>query len=291
MKTNNKKLNKKPVIKPALAKGVKGATERTVPAYKEIREDSSARTAPESSSKAESDKSLPLGRGVKIIAEHPCGLIALYKPSGVKSHPNREGVDVASLVIAPYNFQLECYELDSGPKVYLLNRLDSPTSGVILVATSETVAKKVKALFKNRLVEKQYIAVVKGKFTQKKETWEDVLEKVAQKQRLRAEEMGDLTAQTDIEVLTTSNKVPQLSLIKLTPKTGRTHQLRKQAAMRGHPIAGDKIYGDFKLNRLLKLKKRFFLHANSIRLTFNLNGTSIEFSAQSDVPTEFMALF
>lgn len=221
---------------------------------------------------------LPLGRGVKIIKEHPCGLIALYKPSGVKSHPNKEGVDVASLIIAPYNFHLECYELDSGSKVYLLNRLDSPTSGVILIATNEIIAKKIKALFKNRLVEKEYIAVVKGKFTSKKETWEDVLEK-------------DLTAQTSIEVLTTTNKVPQLSLIKLTPKTGRTHQLRKQAAMRGHPIIGDKVYGDFKLNRLLKLKKRFFLHASSIKLTFELNGTPVEFAADSDVPPEFTSLF
>lgn len=234
---------------------------------------------------------LKLGKGVKVIKEHPSGLIALYKPSGIKSHPNKEGIDVASLITAPYDFQAECYELDEGERIFLLNRLDSPTSGVILVATNEVVAKKVRALFKNRQVEKEYVAVVKGKFTSKKETWEDVLEKVTQKQRVRLEAMGDLTAQTEVKVITSSNTVPQLSLIQLTPKTGRTHQLRKQAAMRGHPIIGDKVYGDFKLNRLLKLKKRFFLHASFIQFTFDWDHQKIHFSATSDVPAEFLSLF
>jgi 23S rRNA-/tRNA-specific pseudouridylate synthase len=87
------------------------------------------------------DKQLPLGPGVRVVRrEGP--LLALDKPEGVRSHPNEPGVvDVLALLAAPYDLDGEFYRLD-GMEIHLLNRLDAPTSGLILISLDAAVARR-----------------------------------------------------------------------------------------------------------------------------------------------------
>ena len=81
-----------------------------------------------------------------------------------------------------------------------------------------------------------------------------------------------------------------LSLIKLEPRTGRTHQLRVQTAAHGHPILGDRTYGDFEFNKAVGTArgfKRLFLHAESTQLSFDWQGAKVEFKAVAPMPEEF----
>jgi len=81
-----------------------------------------------------------------------------------------------------------------------------------------------------------------------------------------------------------------LSLIQLEPRTGRTHQLRVQTAAHGHPILGDRTYGDFEFNKAVGTArgfKRLFLHAESTQLSFDWQGAKVDFKASSPMPKEF----
>jgi 23S rRNA-/tRNA-specific pseudouridylate synthase len=81
-----------------------------------------------------------------------------------------------------------------------------------------------------------------------------------------------------------------LSLIRLEPRTGRTHQLRVQTAAHGHPILGDRTYGDFEFNKAVGTGrgfKRLFLHAEATQLSFDWQGEKVEFKATAPMPKEF----
>ena len=90
-----------------------------------------------------------LGRGVRVLKSDANGLFALYKPADVMSHPNDEKASKQSLINAPYDYEKEIF-LVAPPKestgnkptpIWLIHRLDSATSGIILVSTNAAVAK------------------------------------------------------------------------------------------------------------------------------------------------------
>jgi 23S rRNA-/tRNA-specific pseudouridylate synthase len=247
---------------------------------------------------------LPLGAGVRVVAQHPAGLLALDKPAGLISHPNRDGVQSNTLLAAPYDLAQECYQLPYSPPLYLLNRIDSPTSGLVLAATDPTLAAKIREIFKSRHTDiaKTYYAVVKGtRFDARKGFWRDCLTRSTVGGLVRVHAgAGGIPALTHYEVLATANTPTPLALLRLAPKTGRTHQLRVQCATHAHPIIGDKTYGDFALNRRLeKLPsvpvrpdfRRLFLHAHAITLVFTWKGRPQTFTAISPLPDYFTLLF
>jgi 23S rRNA-/tRNA-specific pseudouridylate synthase len=82
-------------------------------------------------------------------------------------------------------------------------------------------------------------------------------------------------------------------VLALEPRTGRTHQLRHQCALRHLPILGDQTYGNFSLNRELARRfgtSRLFLHASSVELQLTLGNLRVDFAARSPVPDEFAAV-
>ena len=136
--------------------------------------------------------SLPLGRDVKVIAHDANGVAALAKPAGVLSHPNTPSDEPRSLLTARYVLDGEVFEwIDANgatQRLWLLNRLDSATSGVILASANGELATEIRAQFKRKQIRKVYHALVFGAPRQAMEVWRDLLtvEKIAGRVRTAA---------------------------------------------------------------------------------------------------------
>lgn len=239
--------------------------------------------------------SLPLGPGVTLLTHDVNGLGALAKPSGVLSHPNEPGDERRSLLQARYAMEAECFEwTDAAGKagrLWLLNRLDSATSGVILVALDGPLADEIRAHFKRKQVRKVYNALVFGAPRVASELWRDRLAVARQGGTIRTvANAGHIPAECRMIVVRANRGEPKLALLRLEPKTGRSHQLRVQCAKRHLPIVGDQTYGDFARNRHFAKaagSKRLFLHSLETTFEYEWRGRRHVFSAHAPLPAEF----
>ena len=243
---------------------------------------------------------LPLGRDVTLLARDANGLAAFNKPAGVLSHPNAAGDEPRSLLRARYVLEGEFFEWPGAEagvtsaqpqRLWLLNRLDSATSGVILAAASEALANEIRAQFKRKQVRKVYQALVFGAPRQPVELWRDLLSVEKRGGQIRtAAHAGHVPAECRMSVVRAGQRQPRVALIRLEPRTGRSHQLRVQCAKRHVPIIGDQTYGDFARNReFAKLAgtKRMFLHSLETGFDYEFRGRQHAFSAKAPLPPEF----
>jgi 23S rRNA pseudouridine1911/1915/1917 synthase len=159
----------------------------------------------------------------------------------------------------------------------ILHRLDRNTTGIMLVAKSDEAHWRIARQFENRTIQKTYMAVIHGV----PHLLSDVIDMpigrdkyVREKQAVRKEENGGRSAVTKYEIQENfSRGKDKFSLVRLTPKTGRTHQLRVHMAAIGHPIVGDTVYGgrifevqDFRLERqALHAAEITFVHPGTLR--------------------------
>jgi 23S rRNA pseudouridine955/2504/2580 synthase len=239
---------------------------------------------------------LPLGSGVKVLARDANGLVALLKPVGVLSHPNTDRDQAKAVLQAPYDLDRECFQwaaADGTPRrLWLLNRLDSATSGVILAAATEVLAAAVKAEFRQREVRKVYQALVFGVPREPAQSWRDRLTVEKRGGQIRSNAGGGVLAECRMRLVRSKRGEPPLSLLRLEPQTGRSHQLRVQCARRRLPIVGDQTYGEFRLNREFAKEtrnKRLFLHALETSFTYRFGGRDHAFAAAAPLPPEFTA--
>jgi len=237
--------------------------------------------------------SLPAGPGVALITTDRNGLAALSKPAGVLSHPNSPKDQSRSLLKVPYDDKAECFSWatpDGAPqRLWLLNRLDSATSGVVLVAADERLAREVKDRFAKHAVTKLYNALVFGRPRAASEMWRDRLGVERKGSFVRAG-AGQVPAQCEMRLIRTTTGPHALALLELRPLTGRTHQLRVQCAKRHLPIVGDATYGDFRRNREFAKgvgTKRLFLHSVETQLDYEWGGRRHSFRAMAPLPEEF----
>jgi 23S rRNA pseudouridine955/2504/2580 synthase len=239
---------------------------------------------------------LPLGNGVKVLTRDACGVAALAKPAGVLSHPNVAGDAPRALLQARYDLDGEFYEWFAGVgeprRLWLLNRLDSATSGVILVAADGALAAIVKAGFKRKEVRKVYQALVFGVPREPTQEWRDRLEIEKRQGQIRSSSGGGVLAESRMRLIRSGRGEPRLSLLRLEPRTGRSHQLRVQCARRRLPIVGDQTYGEFRLNREFAKRartKRLFLHSLETSFSYEFAGANRNFTATAPLPPEFEA--
>ena len=237
---------------------------------------------------------LPLGRDVVEIARDANGLVAFNKPAGVLSHPNEAGDERRSLLTARYVTDGEFFEwgtAEAPQRLWLLNRLDAATSGVILAACNAELATQIRAHFKRKQVRKVYRALVFGLPRVKSELWRDRLAVEKRGGQIRTSSTaGHIPAECAMTLAKQSRGEPKLALIQLEPRTGRSHQLRVQCAKRHLPIVGDQTYGDFPRNReFAKLAgtKRLFLHSLETSFDYEFKGRKHLFSARAPLPIEF----
>jgi 23S rRNA-/tRNA-specific pseudouridylate synthase len=237
---------------------------------------------------------------VTLLTRDVNGLAALSKPAGVLSHPNEPADQPRSLLNARYVFEGEYFEWTPTPaegqppkpqRLWLLNRLDSATSGVILAAADGELAAEIRAQFKRKQVRKVYQALVFGTPRQQTEIWQDRLSIEKRGGMIRtAARAGNVPAECRMTVVRASREDPRTALITLEPRTGRSHQLRVQCAKRGLPIVGDQTYGDFGRNRSFAKvigTRRMFLHSLETRFDYEWRGRKHTFAAMAPLPPEF----
>ena len=235
--------------------------------------------------------SIPFGPGVRLLAEHPNGLVVLDKPEGLASHPTGPGPEKDTLLKAAYDHQRECYRWprpEGGmERLFLLNRLDSPTSGLILLCRGQAESERFKEMFKERRIHKTYVAAVSS-HQPRCGLWEDELEKSRGDGHVRARAVRGGARAVCRTSLITADPSRRLSALLLEPETGLTHQLRVQCALRQHPIVGDRTYGDFAVNKALgPLASRLYLHAFRIEVPL---GGGESFRVESPLPAAFKTL-
>jgi 23S rRNA pseudouridine1911/1915/1917 synthase len=154
----------------------------------------------------------------------------------------------------------------------LVHRLDVGTSGVVLLARTETAHRSLSEAFQNRRVLKTYRALVWGHPEPADGLYEDPIGRDRKDGRRMTAHRGGKHAATRYR---THERFPALADLALTPETGRTHQIRVHLAAHGHPIAGDDLYGsgtrweslrDPALRRALARITRPLLHAERIEI-------------------------
>ncbi len=199
-------------------------------------------------------------------------LLVLNKPSGLAVHAG-SGIESGLIEL------LRAREGQSG-FLELVHRLDRETSGCLLLAKDRKTLLALHQLLREGQITKRYLALVVG-------CWEKSLRIDAPLRRTESKIGTSVCVAEDGSSAITDFKPLQhfqsWTLVQAEPLTGRTHQIRVHAAHAGHPIAGDDRYGDWSLNKQLKVQglNRLFLHAVSI--SFYLDHLKKDFSFKADL--------
>jgi 23S rRNA pseudouridine955/2504/2580 synthase len=208
-------------------------------------------------------------------------VMAVDKPAGVAVHG---GSGVSFGVIE----QLRRAR-PAAPFLELVHRLDRETSGILLVAKKRSALTRLQDQFRERETGKTYLAVVNGTWPASKKVIDVALHKYLQadgERRVKVVAKDDPDGMRSITLVKVAQRLGDFTLLEVTIKTGRTHQIRVHLASQGHPIAGDDKYGDFELNKALQKRglKRMFLHA--WRLQFNHPATGERIELMAPLPPE-----
>ena len=161
-------------------------------------------------------------------------------------------------------------EVEEPPRYGLIHRLDKDTSGIVLVAKTSQDLFFFQKQFKQRRVEKKYLALVSGTMKQKQGIVKSLIgrDKNSIKQKVylsigpESKKSGPREAETHWRVI---KEYKNFSLIEASPKTGRKHQVRVHLAYIHHPVVGDKLYS-FKNALCPQGLTRQFLHAEELRI-------------------------
>lgn len=202
-----------------------------------------------------------------LITEEETFLV-LYKPAGIAMHPagNSRQTTVSDWISTTYPQILGIGEDEKRPG--MVHRLDKDTSGLVLIAKSNTAFKALKRLFQERKIEKTYFALVYGNLSEASGRVDLPIGRVkGEKKRAvpagKREFGGELREASTEYALHT--RYTGYDFLSVKPKTGRTHQIRVHLSAIGHPIVGDRLYR-FKEHRRDPLKPPFhLLHAGELR--------------------------
>jgi 23S rRNA pseudouridine955/2504/2580 synthase len=205
-------------------------------------------------------------------------LIAVNKPAGVAVHG---GSGVSFGVIE----QLRRAR-PQARFLELVHRLDKETSGLLLIAKKRSALTALQDQLRERATGKTYAALVTGAWPASRKVIDVPLHKFLTgegERRVRAVDAGHEDAKRSITLVKVAKRYSGYTLLDVTIKTGRTHQIRVHLAHEGHPIVGDEKYGDFALNKALARGaarfERMFLHARRLRFQHPATGEAIELEA------------
>ena len=202
---------------------------------------------------------------LRILHQTPHWL-AVDKPAGLRVHPPE---DIRYRSAGPQVDVIRSLRAQLGQLVYPVHRLDSATSGVLLMALNSETAGLIQAQFKLDQVRKTYIALVRG--------WTDDTHKIETPLSSGLGEGVMQEALTQVQTLhrfelaipSSRHSSSRFSLIQASPITGRYHQIRRHLARISHPLIGDTVHGDGKQNRIWReLTGNSMLYLKAYHLIF-----------------------
>ena len=209
-------------------------------------------------------------------------LLAIDKPAGVAVHG---GSGVSFGVIEQLRRARPAARF-----LELVHRLDKETSGLLLIAKKRSALVALQDQLRQRETGKTYAALVVGAWPAARKVIDVALHKFLTaegERRVHAVAEDAETGKRSITLVRIAQKFAGYSLLDVTIKTGRTHQIRVHLTHEGHPIVGDEKYGDFALNKSMARGDavrgvrfdRMFLHARQLRFTHPGTGEAIELAA------------
>lgn len=212
-------------------------------------------------------------------------LLVIDKPAGIATHPTspEETDTVASWVVAHAPEVIHIGEDPLRPGI--VHRLDRNTTGILVIAKSVAAFDELKRIFSDRFAEKRYLAIVLGHAPE--EPGEIRLPIAPQTGTLKRQAIlpGKDVPEDAREALShyrVKRRFVEHDLLEVSPKTGRTHQIRVHLAAIGCPVLGDRLYGGRRMNRD-GVPARQMLHAG--HLAFPWEGKTLTFEAP--LPPDF----
>lgn len=213
-------------------------------------------------------------------------LIAINKPSGLLVH--RSWLDSHAT-----EFAVQTLRDQIGQQVYPVHRLDRATSGVLLFLLDKSHATDLMEQFAQQKTEKRYLAVVRGHIGAGRLDYalKKKLDRIADKYADPDSEAQPAVthyqsiAQCELPIAVRPYPQSRYSLVELSPKTGRRHQLRRHLKHLRHPIIGDTTHGDGKHNKMFRQEfasNRLLLHAAYLAFIHPLTGQKVEIHAPLD---------
>jgi len=215
-----------------------------------------------------------------IVHEDP-RILVLDKPAGLAVHG---GSGLAFGAIEALR------ALRPEESLELVHRLDRDTSGCLLVARTRAALRSAHALLRDGSVEKHYTTLLAGRWRLGRKTIDAPVLTDAREggeRHVRVHRAGKIAVSVFAPV---THYRDLATLVDVSIRTGRTHQIRVHAAFAGHPVAGDGKYGDREGNARLRALglRRMFLHASSVAFRWPDNGQ--EFRAEAPLPAELGAV-
>ncbi len=213
-------------------------------------------------------------------------LLAIVKPAGVAVHG---GSGVSSGVIEQLRRARPTAKF-----LELVHRLDKETSGILLLAKKRSALVHLQDQFRSRDTGKVYAAAVLGTWPENLKVIDLALHKgldAAGERHVRVVPADHADGRRSITLVKVLQRRPDFTLLDVTIKTGRTHQIRVHLAHSGHPIVGDPKYGDFARNKLFAKQHRFermFLHARQLAFDHPASGERI--TLQAPLPADCATL-
>jgi len=208
----------------------------------------------------------------RLILLEDESLLVINKPAGLPIHGTKKSTSSAIEWAQEYlkNTQPETLQ-NPDFKPQFMHRLDKDTSGVLVLAKDPETLRALNRQLKFKKIKKIYLALVRGALGERgsiRLPLKKAFDRKLWKAMMTVDSKEGIYARTDYRLLKKfEHEALKLSLAEAVAVTGRTHQLRAHFAAIGHPIAGDQLYGDAALNRLLTEQlglQRQFLHAARI---------------------------
>jgi 23S rRNA pseudouridine1911/1915/1917 synthase len=199
--------------------------------------------------------------------------MVIDKPAGLTVHP-APGHPNHTLANAILSHLPEIPDTGDRQRPGIVHRLDKDTSGLIIVAKNSSAHQNLTEQFKNRLVSKTYLTLVRGQVKPDNGTIEAPIgrDRSHREKMVVTDSSHGREARTNYHV---RRHIGHYSLLEVKPETGRTHQIRVHLAAIGYPVIGDETYGGKSL-----LLGRQFLHAHRLRFQLPSTGESVEFTSE-----------
>jgi len=216
----------------------------------------------------------------------------INKPFGVISHPTSNNKDQTLVNILLNQFEDKLSSHPDPLRPGIVHRLDKDTTGVMIIPFNEYAHWKIADQFKNRTIQKEYIALTWGEWVEDEGVIQNKLSRSKKNPLKYQSSMEGRLATSKFKLI---KKGKYYSAINFFPKTGRTHQIRIHCSEKGFPIIGDELYGggwkklneylpevQKRINKNISIQNGHYLHAKSISFIHPKTDKKVVFNAESN---------